>query len=196
MEFALGKIYAKFYVCQILNSLSYYEFKTKQSELQKLIEENYISENDSEDLNTNLISRNEDVEMEDLGIQNRESKMKVNNNKSLETNEKIKSEDIYGRNATKENLSQFDAPLYRRYFVYKNVVYSKVEIQGLVIEKRSLGYEEKNNYRFLVYIDDSTGVIQGISWKNKSAATFEKVERELVRELYLKFKIIYQFILD
>jgi hypothetical protein len=44
-----------------------------------------------------------------------------------------------------------------------------------------LDYEEKNNYRFLVYIDDSTGVFQAISWKNKSAATFEKVERELVK---------------
>ena len=86
-------------------------------------------------------------------------------------------------------MSTYENPIYRRYFVFKNVVYSKVEIQGLVIEKRALGYEEKNNYRFLIYIDDTSGVIQAIAWKNKNDAIFNTIEKELVN-LKFNFKII------
>ena len=44
MEFALGKIYAKFYICQILNAQCYYEMTQQQLELQQLIEDNYIND--------------------------------------------------------------------------------------------------------------------------------------------------------
>jgi len=110
----------------------------------------------------NFDSENEDKKIESLG-------------KVSSSNSKIKE-----RINIRDSLSEYDNPLYRRYFVYKNVVYSKVEIQGIVIEKRALGYEEKNNYRYLIYIDDTTGVIQAISWKNKNAALFSKIEKDLV----------------
>lgn len=40
MEFALGKIYAKFYICQILNSENYYEKKKREFEFQSILDEN------------------------------------------------------------------------------------------------------------------------------------------------------------
>ena len=183
MEYALGKIYAKFYICQILNSMSYYDMKTKQLELQQLIEDNYVDENELE--NTNEISDKvfgasngnslvkDDIEMSNENEANF-SEMKNRNLQSITKSSTSKRVDY------RENLTAFDNPIFRRYFVYKNVVYSKVEIQGLVIEKRALGYEEKNNYRFLIYIDDSSGVIQAIAWKNKNDAIFSKIEKELV----------------
>ncbi len=94
-------------------------------------------------------------------------------------------------------MSTYENPIYRRYFVFKNVVYSKVEIQGLVIEKRALGYEEKNNYRFLIYIDDTSGVIQAIAWKNKNDAIFNKIEKELViLKLFYKLNLRFFRVLE
>jgi hypothetical protein len=44
MEFALGKIYAKFYICQILNSTNYYEMKKKEFEFQAVLDENLLDD--------------------------------------------------------------------------------------------------------------------------------------------------------
>jgi hypothetical protein len=180
MEYALGKIYAKFYICQILNSMSYFDMKTKQLELQQLIEDN-VDENDQD--NSQEIS--EKVYGANNGNKNylikEDYEMKIENEKKSFS--EIKNKGLKSRNSTtqrvdfRENLNAYDNPIFRRYFVFKNVVYSKVEIQGVVIEKRALGYEEKNNYRFLIYIDDSTGVIQAIAWKNKNDAIFSKLKK-------------------
>jgi hypothetical protein len=187
MEYALGKIYAKFYICQILNSMSYFDMKTKQLELQQLIEDN-VDENDQD--NSQEIS--EKVYGANNGNKNylikEDYEMKIENEKKSFS--EIKNKGLKSRNSTtqrvdfRENLNAYDNPIFRRYFVFKNVVYSKVEIQGVVIEKRALGYEEKNNYRFLIYIDDSTGVIQAIAWKNKNDAIFSKIEKDLVSKIY------------
>lgn len=197
MEYALGKIYAKFYICQILNSMSYFDMKTKQLELQQLIEDN-VDENDPD--NSQVLSQN--TYGSNNGNKNNKSylikddyEMKNENEKnsfSEVNNTGIKSKNSFShKKDNRENLNTYDNPVYRRYFVFKNVVYSKVEIQGIVIEKRALGYEEKNNYRFLIYIDDSTGVIQAIAWKNKNDAIFSKIEKDLVSNsnIYLKFNI-------
>jgi len=149
MEFVLGRIFAKFYICQILNSTSYSEVKRKKLELEQLIEENMLDMNN--EMESNL---NKDC----LNISSKKS-----NRTSLASN------------LIDEN------PQYKRYFMYKNIIYSKVEIQGIVIEKTRMGYEEKKNVRFLIYIDDTTGVIQAISWLNKSDAVFRKIEKELVK---------------
>jgi hypothetical protein len=159
MEFVLGKIYAKFYICQILKSMSYYDSKMKQLDFQMLIEENYM-ETDEANKETPLDVSSQAVTQRTMADTPHQPERK---NKEFQ-----------------ESLSMYDNSLYRRYFVFKGIVYSKVEIQGIVIEKRSLGYEEKNNYRFLIFIDDTTGVIQAISWKNKNDSVFSKINNELV----------------
>lgn len=162
MEFVLGKIYAKFYICQILKSTSYYDSKMKQLDFQMLIEENSYEFEES---------NKETCHPE--GNQTSQAVSQKNTGDTSHISEK-KSK------AFQESLSMYDNSLYRRYFVFKKIVYSKVEIQGIVIEKRSLGYEEKNNYRFLIFIDDTTGVMQAISWKNKNDSVFSKIENEVV----------------
>jgi hypothetical protein len=164
MEFVLGKIYAKFYICQILKSMSYYDSKMKQLDFQMLIEENYM-ETDEANKETQVGTISQALSQRTLAETPQQAERK---SKEFQ-----------------ESLSMYDNSLYRRYFVFKGIVYSKVEIQGIVIEKRSLGYEEKNNYRFLIFIDDTTGVIQAISWKNKNDSVFSKINNELVLLIYL-----------
>ena len=172
MEFVLGEIYAKFYICQILKSMSYYDSKMKQLDFQMLIEENYEdSEENSKELG------NSQLENDSMAGTQR-TRAETQNNSQSKTKE------------FRESLSMYDNSLYRRYFVFKGIVYSKVEIHGLVIEKRSLGYEEKNNFRFLIFIDDTTGVIQAISWKNKNDNVFSKINNELVKIFKNRVQVI------
>ncbi len=120
MEFVLGEIYAKFYICQILKSMSYYDSKMKQLDFQMLIEENYEdSEENSKELG------NSQLENDSMAGTQR-TRAETQNNSQSKTKE------------FRESLSMYDNSLYRRYFVFKGIVYSQVEIQGLVIEKRGL----------------------------------------------------------
>jgi hypothetical protein len=168
MEFALGRIYAKFYICQILNAMSYIETKRQELEFQQLIEDNMTDmnneiENSNSNLSNNLTS--------EADIERREKERVQNENNNYKKKESL----------TKSINSLEENPQLKRYFYYKNIIYSKVEIQGLVVEKRVLGYEEKNNLRFIIFIDDTTGVMQAISWKNKNDSIYKKIEKELVR---------------
>jgi hypothetical protein len=186
MDFALSRIYVKFYICQILNSMSYHEMKKKQLEFQELIEYSYMEETSHkfeeiiqpENIVDSLIIT-EEVKSE--------SNQKLSS-QSLPYDVKLKNSDpglemrIPMKNYGVKDLSQnYESPIYRKYFVYKNLVFSKVEIQGLVVEIQNLGYEDKNNLRYVIYIDDSTGVIQAISWKNNSNKVYEKIEKSLVK---------------
>jgi hypothetical protein len=201
MEFALSRIYVKFYICQILNSISYHEMKKKQLEFQELIEYSYMEDTipRDEEKNESLHTRQEMIMSEDTKS---ESIHKLSNNLLNNSGMSI-SYDITMKNSNasyefkspnkyemKESLQNYESPVYRKYFVYKNVVYSKVEIQGLVVEIQNLGYEDKNNLRYVIYIDDTTGVIQAISWKNNSNKVYEKIEKSLV-----KIRFITNFIL-
>jgi hypothetical protein len=184
MEFALGRIYAKFYICQILNSTPYIESKTKELEFQQLIEDNMA---EMEECNKQV---NENIEMKTDEFSEKE---KIQKN---ESQIKKRKSEIASKN--KETISSLESnPQYKRYFVYKKIIYSKCEIQGLVIEKRKIGYEDRNTLRHLIYIDDTTGVIQAIAWNNKSDAVFNKIEREIVSSfLYLRifvFLSIFKF---
>lgn len=91
-----------------------------------------------------------------------------NNIKIFEENKFIYLED------TEENKKK-----YQKYFVYRDIVFSKVEIQGIVVEKKPYGYDDKNNTRYCINIDDTTGVIQIVAWKNNNESNYFKL-RDLV----------------
>ena len=128
MDFAFTKIYVKLYISQILSSISYYEMKNNQMEVEKFFDENF----------------NE------------------NNNQS-------KSKTI-----THEEMVK-----YKKLIVYNNIVYSNVEIMGLIVEIQTLGIDE-NKLRHILYIDDTTGIIQAIIWKNYNSIIYEKVSSYIV----------------
>jgi hypothetical protein len=136
MEFALTKVYVKFYISQILNSVSYQTVKSNQEMLVQFIEEN-------EDTNIN-ISRSSNT----------------------------------ARRETTYNDSKF-----RRLFMFNGVYYSKVEIMGIVVEMQTWGPDDK--VRFIMYIDDGSGLISAIVWKNFNKNIFEKVQNSIVI-FYLK----------
>jgi hypothetical protein len=134
MEFALTKVYTKFYISQILNSASYQEVKNNQAMLDKFFEEN-------EDMNDG----------------------------EFRTPKPIKS-------AKKEPV--FNDSKFRKLFRYGGVYYSKVEIMGLVVEMQTWGPDDK--VRYILYIDDGTGLIQTIVWKNYNKGLYEKVQESVV----------------
>jgi hypothetical protein len=126
MEFILTKIYAKLYISQILNSISYSQFKANQMEIENLF-------NDENQTDSNKIP-------------------------ILEDNSKLK-----------------------KLLVYKNIIYSNVEIMGLVVEKQIMGDDSK--LRHILFIDDGTGIIQAIIWKNFNTTIFDKVDKNIVISL-------------
>lgn len=179
---ALCKVYTKFYICQILNSLSYYDWKSRNMELDELISNALMdySEGMTDNVNnvnsemnnltqiTNSVAKSFDVDMSNITTSNNKSIADTSNNKRKST-------------TSKDDLQIYENSAYKRYFVYQDNVYSKVEIQGMVVEFNTLGYEEKNNCRYIIYIDDTTGVIQAIAWKNKSETIFNKIAKNLVK---------------
>ncbi len=128
MEFAFTKIYVKLYISQILSSISYYEMKNNQMEVEKFFEENFNENN------------------------------KQNYIKTITQDEIVK---------------------YKKLIVYNNIVYSNVEIMGLIVEIQTLGIDE-NKLRHILYIDDCTGIIQAIIWKNYNSIIYDKVSSLLV----------------
>lgn len=128
MEFAFTKIYVKLYISQILSSISYYEMKNNQMEVEKFFEENF-------------------------------------NENKIQTNTKT--------------ITQDEIVKYKKLIVYNNIVYSNVEIMGLIVEIQTLGLEE-NKLRHILYIDDCTGIIQAIIWKNYNSVIYDKVSSLLV----------------
>lgn len=169
MEFALCRIYTKFYISQILNAISYYEMKSNQLEFQKLIDEHMTDESAM-----------------DLDESKTESQLTRSGVTSKVTTKNYTSE--------RQSLATINEDSrYKRYFVYEGVVYSKVEIQGMVVEVQIKGTEDKNNLRYILYIDDTTGVIQTIAWRNKNSNLFQKIESDIVNfDQLLEMRQIYK----
>lgn len=68
---------------------------------------------------------------------------------------------------------------YKKYFLYKNKIFSKVEVIGIVIEIKTIGHENKN-YRHIIFLDDTTSMIQCICWNNKNKIVFENLKNQVV----------------
>ena len=149
---------------------------------------------------SNNDKNNKEIEEEEL--QDNEN-TKINSNNCLEINKKIFNEtekekklfeeedDNFITNNVKENKTkrryEFIPPTeeninkYKRMFVFKNNVYSKVEIQGLIVEKKTFQKEDNQKSRHVLRIDDSTGTIQITSWRSKNENLYIKIRDFLVK---------------
>jgi len=231
------RVYTKFYISQILQSIKYSEFNNINYYLQEdfaLIENNIaddltkspsVIKNNNNNLNNksplkDCIDKSQKCDLENKNFTSPEinkEKNKINNiektsteednyidqmtndkvndlleysqqinlvnNKKLEEN----SENIIKKSLGKkyeliENNKDNEAK-YRKLIVYNNLIFSKVEIQGIVIDKRIYGNIEKNNLRIKLLIDDTTGVIEVFIWKSKIENTFNKIRDEIVKTI-------------
>ena len=132
----LSKVYVKFYICQIISSVSYPIWRQGQLEYLKLIENIELSTT-----NNNSKSYNEITE------------------------------------------SPFDKHS-KHLFVYNEKIYSKVEILGIIVMIKN--HPLKDSARKILYIDDHTGVIQCIVWKNKIENFYNKSQTELSTGTFIR----------
>ena len=76
---------------------------------------------------------------------------------------------VEGNEEPKQEVSE----KFKRYFYFKDKTFSKVEVMGLIIETKVVGNE--HNSRFILYLDDTTSLIQCISWENKNSTVYESL---------------------
>ena len=119
-----AKVYVKFYICQILSSVSYPMWRQKQNEYIKLIEQ-------------------------------------VNSKPQSEEQEQQQQTQI------QDYINDSNNKYIKRLFVYKEKIFSKVEILGMIVMVENHSYSQNETARKILYIDDTTGVIQCVLWKNK-----------------------------
>ena len=72
----------------------------------------------------------------------------------------------------------------KRFFVYKGKVFSKLEIMGVVTQIQT--HSQTGSPRKILFIDDTTGVIQCILWKNKAQSFYDLSEKEISNGTYLR----------
>lgn len=137
MDFIFAKVYAKFYICQINSSNSYYNHLLQKKEVNDL------------DL---LFDDIDEINPENLNFDENQNNSEIN-------------------------------VLFKKFFYFKNVIFSKVEIMGLIVSMKSFEKNE-NKEKLYLTIDDSTGRIQCICWKNKNPFIYEKI-----KNLFVSLKI-------
>lgn len=96
--------------------------------------------------------------------------------KDLEEIDKLFNlEGEFEENAYEDN--QIDVK-YKKFFIFKEKVFSKVEVMGLVIETKSIGQDPKQ-YRYILYLDDGTSLIQCICWNNKNPNVYNNMKQNV-----------------
>lgn len=73
-----------------------------------------------------------------------------------------------------EHESKLVDDKYKKFFLYRDIIFSKVEIMGLVVETKVVGLENKN-HRYIIYLDDGTSLVQCICWNNKNPTVFNHI---------------------
>jgi hypothetical protein len=73
----------------------------------------------------------------------------------------------------------------RKLFVIGTKIYSRVEIMGIVIEVKTFQQEGERERKILL-IDDTTGVIQCILWKNKKENIYNNSDNEIIPGTFLR----------
>lgn len=81
-------------------------------------------------------------------------------------------------------VSQETEKYMKRLFVYKKKIFSRVEVMGIVTLVQS--HMNGDVSRILLHLDDSTGIILCILWKNKLERIFNVSEEELVPGTFLR----------
>lgn len=119
-------------------------------------------------------------------MQKKDSEAEIINYDEFNHDENIKNDSPKAKNIKKFELIELNKEneaKYRKTFVYKNNVFSKVEIQGLVVDRRVFGHVDAHNYRMKLIIDDSTGAIEVFVWRSKKENIFNKLRDEVVSEV-------------
>lgn len=160
----LAKIYVKFYICQIHSSISYPRYKKSQQNYEELIVDqiNLMNEIDN---NSNANSNS----------MNKKDNDSNNNNNNNNTQLKIEDED------EKEKYP-------KKLFVFKNKIFSRVEIQGLIVQIQTRGQGDYS--RKIIYLDDTTSIIQVIIWKNKMINSYDQIEKVTYSQYIIPLIII------
>lgn len=163
--------------------------KNSNQEEQKIVLEELEKENHK--LNINI------KESSNLIIKSNPDKEQCENNLAHEKISNLKTEEINYINEQKDyneketllinkkkyeliELNKENEAKYRKTVVYKNNIFSKVEIQGMVVDKKSFGHSDQYNYRTKLIIDDTTGVIEVFVWRSKKENIFNKIRDEVV----------------
>jgi hypothetical protein len=204
MDFCFTRVYFKLYISQILKSMSYIEHNNVQYYLENEIEEYCLEEE-------NNLNENEfDINMNENEFNNENNELKENNNiksnsnNCLEINKTnfnnenkdilVKDNFSHSNILDKENkikkkfefISQTEENInkYKRMFIFKNNTFSKVEIQGLLVEKKTFQKEEEHKSRHVLRLDDSTGTIQLTSWRSKNENLYLKIRDFIVINIF------------
>lgn len=152
---SFAKVNVKFYICQIQAAIPYLKYKEHEEELERI-----FIECETEFNNPNL------MEIDENETQN-------NKNENINENQTNPSS-----NQKKKTYTEEEKKLLKKLFVYENKIFSRVEIMGLIIQINSLSQSE-GSARKIITIDDTTGVIQCILWKNKVEKYYNDIDKEL-----------------
>ena len=74
----------------------------------------------------------------------------------------------------KHTLSVKEPKYLKKLFLFKDKIFSKVEIMGKIIGRNL------KEQRLIIYIDDSTGVIEAVVWRNQNETFYQSAEKALV----------------
>ena len=120
-----------------------------------------------------LVQINSSKSYYDYLVQNKE----VNDlDLAFDDNEDINPENlIFNENTNDKEVNV----LFKKFFYFKNKIFSKVEVLGLVVETLYVGNNIKNE-RFFITLDDTTSKIQCICWRNKNPNIFDKIKSTVV----------------
>lgn len=198
MDLCFIRVYSKFYISQILNSMSYIENNNVNYYLENEgdefgEEENNIDNEINMDKNTiedlkiarDIDDKNNNEKNNNFDTQEFQEK---DNEKVLELEEEnYKSVNKVEENKTTKKKLDFIPPSddninkYKRMFVFKNNTFSKVEIQGLLVEKKTFQKDDPQKSRHVLRLDDLTGTIQITCWRSKNDNLYLKIMNHLVK---------------
>ena len=82
------------------------------------------------------------------------------------------TDQVFNDNNQESNEVDFK---YKKFFLFKNKIFSKVEVMGLVVEAKGIGVEHKQ-LRYIIYLDDGSSLIQCICWNNKNPSVYNEIK--------------------
>jgi len=92
----------------------------------------------------------------------------------------ISSKSLLNQNDSIVTESIKDPKYLKKLFLFNNKIFSKVEIMGKIIG-RSI-----KDQRLILYIDDCTGVIESVVWRNQNETFYQLAEKALQSGLFVR----------
>jgi hypothetical protein len=78
--------------------------------------------------------------------------------------------------------------LFKKFFFFKNKIFSKVEVLGLVVETNTMGNDK--NERYYITLDDSTARMLCICWKNRNPVIYDNLKSASVSLFEIKYFLL------